>query len=45
MLLPAAGLALAVFAGWIVPQDSLAVELGLGPRAMAALKWILRYDT
>ena len=43
LLLPAAGLALSVFAGWAIPQDALAAELGLGPRQAAILRATLRY--
>lgn len=43
LLLPAAGLALSLFAGWAVPHDALAAELGLGPRQSAVLRAALRY--
>ncbi len=42
-LLPAGGLALAVFAGWIVPQRLLTDELRLGPAAAAIIRVLLRY--
>jgi len=43
ILLPAAGLGLAVFAGWAIPREVLAAELQLAPQAVAMLRWILRF--
>jgi neurotransmitter:Na+ symporter, NSS family len=43
LLLPAGGVAVAVFGGWVVPERILAEELRLGPRASAALRALLRY--
>jgi NSS family neurotransmitter:Na+ symporter len=45
VLLPAGGLALALFAGWALPKEVLAGELGLAPRAAALLRWLLRWPT
>ena len=42
-MLPLGGLAIALFAGWAVPQRMLAEELRLGPAAAAALGAALRY--
>ena len=42
-MLPLGGLALAVFAGWVLPRSLLAQELGLGPRAATALGVALRW--
>jgi neurotransmitter:Na+ symporter, NSS family len=43
VLLPAGGLALALFAGWAVPVRALVAELGLSPAASALLAAMLRY--
>ncbi|HTO50375.1 MAG TPA: hypothetical protein VML91_22265 [Burkholderiales bacterium] len=43
VLLPLGGLAIAVFAGWIVPARVLTEELRLGARAARALPILLRY--
>lgn len=43
VLLPLGGLAIAVFAGWVVPASVLAEELRLGARAARALRILLRY--
>jgi NSS family neurotransmitter:Na+ symporter len=43
LLLPAGGLALALFAGWALPPHILVEELGLGPKGAAALRFVLRY--
>jgi NSS family neurotransmitter:Na+ symporter len=43
LLLPVAGFALAVFAGWVVPRAFLAEELRLPRAAAARLRWVLRY--
>jgi NSS family neurotransmitter:Na+ symporter len=43
MMLPAGGLLLAVFGGWLVPVSLFADELHLGPRATATLTVLLRY--
>ena len=43
MLLPATGLALAIFGGWIVPGAVLADELDLGLTSLCALRGLLRY--
>jgi neurotransmitter:Na+ symporter, NSS family len=42
-LLPAGGLALALFGGWVVPRQVLADELALGPAATAIVRALLRY--
>jgi NSS family neurotransmitter:Na+ symporter len=42
-LLPAGGLALALFGGWGMPSRLLAEELRLGPAATAVLRVLLRY--
>ncbi|MHB2165666.1 sodium-dependent transporter [Alsobacter sp. R-9] len=42
LMLPAAGLALAVFAGWIVPAATLGRELGLSGLPLALLAALLR---
>jgi NSS family neurotransmitter:Na+ symporter len=38
VMLPAGGLALALFAGWIVPDRLLREELGIGPAMLAVLR-------
>jgi NSS family neurotransmitter:Na+ symporter len=43
VMLPAGGLALALFAGWIVPDRLLREELGIGPAMLAVLRALLRY--
>jgi NSS family neurotransmitter:Na+ symporter len=43
VLLPACGLAMAVFAGWRLPAALLAEELRLSARGAARLHWFLRY--
>ncbi|MBL9033390.1 MAG: sodium-dependent transporter [Rhodospirillaceae bacterium] len=44
VLLPACGLALAVFAGWFLPESLYAAELGRGARRLlAALRLLLRW--
>jgi NSS family neurotransmitter:Na+ symporter len=43
VLLPIAGFALAVFAGWVIPGSQLSQELRLGPRAASLMRWLLRY--
>jgi NSS family neurotransmitter:Na+ symporter len=45
VMLPAGGLALALFAGWGLPRQFLVDELGLTPRGGAALHWLLRWLT
>lgn len=45
LMLPLGGLALALFAGWVLPAAVLAQELGLGPRAAAGLRFALRWVT
>jgi NSS family neurotransmitter:Na+ symporter len=42
-LLPAGGLALALFGGWVVPSRLLAEELRLGVAATAVVRALLRY--
>ena len=42
-MLPAAGFALAVFAGWVLPKRLLTEELRLTRRGAAALRFALRY--
>jgi len=44
-MLPLGGLALAVFAGRVLPARLLSQELGLGPRGAAALSFALRWVT
>jgi NSS family neurotransmitter:Na+ symporter len=43
MLLPATGLAFAIFGGWVVPATVLADELDLGLTALVALRGLLRF--
>jgi NSS family neurotransmitter:Na+ symporter len=43
LMLPIGGLLIAVFAGWYVSERMLAEEIGLGPRALSALRVMLRY--
>jgi NSS family neurotransmitter:Na+ symporter len=43
ILLPIGGLAIALFAGWAIPDRMLVEELGLGPTAGHVLRAILRY--
>jgi NSS family neurotransmitter:Na+ symporter len=43
VMLPAGGLAFAVFAGWIVPDRLLSHELGIGQTTLAVLRVLLRY--
>jgi hypothetical protein len=43
VLLPCAGFALAVFAGWALPADAFTAALGLGPRGAALLRWTVRF--
>jgi NSS family neurotransmitter:Na+ symporter len=43
VLLPLTGFALAVFAGWVAPDELLARELGLGLRGQAWMRRLLRY--
>ena len=43
ILLPVGGLALALFAGWAIPDHMLIDELGLRPRGARVLRAILRY--
>lgn len=45
VMLPIAGFALALFAGWAVPPSLLAGELRLGPRGTALLRGLLRWVT
>jgi NSS family neurotransmitter:Na+ symporter len=45
LLLPLGGLAIAIFAGWVLPQALLAEELTLGARAAWALRGLLRWIT
>jgi NSS family neurotransmitter:Na+ symporter len=42
-MLPAAGFALALFAGWVLPERLLSEELGLSRRGVVALRFALRY--
>ena len=42
-LLPAGGLALAIFGGWVMPPRVLAEELRLGRMATAVVRFLLRY--
>jgi neurotransmitter:Na+ symporter, NSS family len=43
LLLPLGGLAIALFAGWAVPDRMLVEELRLGPAGAFALRTVLRY--
>ena len=43
ILLPIGGLALALFAGWVLPASLMAEELSLGARGTRALRILLRY--
>jgi NSS family neurotransmitter:Na+ symporter len=43
LLLPVAGFALSVLAGWVLPARLFAEELRLTPRGAARLRWTLRY--
>jgi NSS family neurotransmitter:Na+ symporter len=45
VMLPLGGLALALFAGRVLPARLLAEELRLGPRATATLRFALRWLT
>jgi NSS family neurotransmitter:Na+ symporter len=45
LLLPVGGLAVSLFAGWVLPQRLLADELGMGPRAARTLGVLLRWVT
>jgi NSS family neurotransmitter:Na+ symporter len=45
VMLPLGGLALALFAGWVLPAEVLAQELGQGRRGAAALRFALRWVT
>ena len=44
-MLPVGGLALAIFAGWVLPGSLLAEELALGPKGAALLRALLRWVT
>jgi|SRR5215471_2573558 len=43
MMLPLGGISLALFAGWTLPPQLLADEIGIGPRAGRLLRFLLRY--
>lgn len=43
VLLPLGGLAMAMFAGWALPDRLLSDTLALSPRPAALLRWLLRY--
>lgn len=43
LMLPIGGMLISIFAGWIMPRDSLAAELGVSARAGAALAFLLRF--
>jgi NSS family neurotransmitter:Na+ symporter len=45
VILPLGGLALALFAGWVLPGGVLAEELRATPRGAALLRWLLRWAT
>jgi NSS family neurotransmitter:Na+ symporter len=45
VLLPVGGLAIAIFAGWVLPRAAIAGELSLGPRGAALLAALLRWVT
>ena len=45
VMLPACGLAIALFAGWALPASLLHEELRLGARSAAALRFLLRWIT
>ena len=43
MMLPLGGFSLALLAGWVLPEQLLADEIGLGARAVALLRLLVRY--
>jgi neurotransmitter:Na+ symporter, NSS family len=43
LTLQAAGISLALFAGWTLPKRLFAEEIGLGPRSLRVLQLLLRY--
>lgn len=43
VMLPIGGLALALFAGWVLPSSLFAAELGLRPRGAVLLRGMLRW--
>jgi len=45
IMLPMGGLAIALFAGWVLPRAAIAGELSLGPRGAALLAVLLRWVT
>jgi NSS family neurotransmitter:Na+ symporter len=45
VLLPIGGLAIALFAGWVLPRRVLAEEMGLKPHSAALLGGLLRWAT
>jgi len=45
IMLPMGGLAIALFAGWVLPRAAMAEELSLGPRGAALLAVLLRWVT
>jgi neurotransmitter:Na+ symporter, NSS family len=45
VMLPIGGLALAIFAGWVLPRAVLADELRAAPRGAGLLRWLLRWPT
>jgi NSS family neurotransmitter:Na+ symporter len=45
VMLPLGGLALSLFAGWVLPPGLLGQELGLGRRGAATLRFTLRWVT
>ena len=43
VMLPLAGLGLAIFVGWVLPAQVLRDELKLSSIKLAILRWLLRY--
>jgi NSS family neurotransmitter:Na+ symporter len=43
VMLPVVGFLLAIFSGWIMPEQLLRDEIGVGPTMLALLRIVLRY--
>lgn len=43
LMLPIGGMLISIFAGWVMPRELLAAELGIGRRAGAALAFLLKF--
>jgi NSS family neurotransmitter:Na+ symporter len=43
MMLPLGGIVLALFAGWVLPMQLFAEEIGVSPQATRLLRFLLRY--